>query len=245
MDGETVIDPTTHDRVQALMASRRRGRPNSPRYVASGIARCAVPTEDGGTCGRPLYGRPISGTYPDGEPRRSYVCAKSTGGCGRILVDAAMVEAEARAFTVARLSDPRHAAQVAAAFTKAQHAHADLDRQIAEAEETVERLRDRLRRKELSLRAYEASVVAVEEHLDGLVAERDALDVPAVAGPVEAGKAGAEIEAGWDTGSQEHRRAMLVSALGTTTQLVIQPADRGGNRLLGADPERVAFLPAQ
>ena len=241
-DGEPVVDPVIHDRLLALLASRRRGRPNSPRYVASGIARCAVPTEDGETCGRPLYGRPISGTYPDGEPRRTYVCAKSTGGCGRLLMDAWTVEAEARAFTVARLSDPRHSQQIAAAFNAAQHARADLDQQIAEAEGTVERLRDKLRRKELSLRGYEASVIAVQEHLDGLVAERDALAMPATAGPVETGKARTQIEAEWDTGSQEQRRALLVSALGNDVQLVIQPA-RPGNRRGGPDPDRVAFLP--
>lgn len=241
-EGEAILEAAVHDRVLALLASRRRGRPNSPRDVASGIARCAVPTEEGETCGRPLYGRPISGVYADGQPRRNYVCAKSTGGCGRLLVDAAMVEIEARAFAVARLSDPRHGQQIAAAFNAAQHARADLDQQIAEAEGTVERLRDELRRKALSLRGYEASVIAVQEHLDGLVAERDALALPAIAGPVETGKARAQIEAEWDTGTQEQRRALLLAALGNDVQLVIQPA-RPGNRRGGPDPDRVAFLP--
>ena len=242
MDGEPIIDPATHERVMALMASRRRGRPTSARYVASGIARCGVPTGAGGTCGKPLYGRPNAGSYPDGEPRRSYVCAKSTGGCGRLLMDALTVEDVARRFTIGRLSDPKHAAQVAAVFAAAQQGRAALDQDITEAEETVGRLKNRLRRKELSLRGYESAVVTVLEHLDALMAERNALDVPAVTGPVEAGKARAEIEAEWDTGTQEHRRAMLVSALGGTTQLVILPAGRG-NRRLGPDPERVAFLP--
>ena len=159
-----------------------------------------------------------------------------------MLMDAWTVEAEARAFTVARLSDPRHAQQIAAAFNAVQSARADLDQQIAEAEGTVERLRDKLRRKELTMRGYEMAVVTVIEHLDGLVAERDALDVPAITGPVEAGRARAEVEAAWDTGSQEHRRAMLLAALGSTTQLVIMPAGRG-NRRLGPDPDRVVFLP--
>ena len=187
--------------------------------------------------------RPKAGTYEDGEPRRVYFCAPNAGGCGRTMIDAGMVEDEARRFAVARLSDPRHAAQVAAAFTAAQSARAELDQGIAEAEATVERLRDKLRRKELSLRAFEMTSVTVVEHLDGLVAERDALAVPVAAGPVEAGRARAEVEASWDAGSQEDRRSMLLSALGTTTSLVIQPAGRG-NRRAGPDPERVAFVPA-
>jgi hypothetical protein len=84
--------------------------------------------------------------------------------------------------------------------------------------------------------------VAVEEHLAALLAERNALDVPTNPGPVEAGRARAEVEAAWDTGTQEHRRAMLVSALGTTTRLVIQPATPADRRA-GPDPDRVAFLP--
>ena len=243
-DGEAIVESAVHDRVLALLASRRRGRPNSARYAVSGIARCGVPTEAGGTCGKPLYGRPLSGVDPDGEPRRSYVCAKSTGGCGRLLMDAWTIEREARSFTVARLSDPRHAQQVAAAFSAVQHARADLDVQIAEAEETVARLRTKLRRRELTLRAYESAALAVVEHVDALVAERDALAVPAVVGPVEAGKARAEVEAAWANGSQEQRRSMLLSALGNMTQLVILPA-RPGNRRGGPDPHRVSFVPAR
>jgi hypothetical protein len=242
MPGEPIVAPGAHDRVLALMSSRRRGRPVSGRYLATGVATCGASTEDGGVCGRTLSGRPKAGLDPDGEPRRVYICAPSHGGCGGTVMDAWTVEAEARSFTVARLSDPRHAERIAAAFTEAEHAQAELDSDIAEAEGTVARLKDRLRRRELSLRAYESSVVAVLEHLDGLEADRAALDVPTVTGPVETGKARAEVEAAWDGGSQEHRRAMLVSALGATTELVIGPAGRG-NRRAGPDPERVSFVP--
>jgi DNA invertase Pin-like site-specific DNA recombinase len=237
-----IIDPVTQDRVMALMSSRRRGRPVSGRYLATGVAKCGAPTEEGGVCGRTLSGRPKAGLDPDGQPARVYFCAPAHGGCGKTLMDAWTVETEARAFTVARLSDPRHAAQIAQAFAEVANARAELDQQITEAESTVDRLRDRLRRKELSLRAYEMTSVTVVEHLDRLVAEREALDLPTVTGPVETGKAREQVEAAWDSGTQEHRRAMLISALGTTTQLVILPAGRG-NRRAGPDPERVSFLP--
>ena len=244
MDGDPIVDPATHDRVVALMASRRRGRPPSPRYLASGIARCGAPTGEGDTvCGKPLYGRAKAGTYSNGEPRRDYFCAPQAGGCGKTMMDAQTVEDVARSFALARLSDPRHAERIAAVFSAVQEARAALDQEIAEAKVTAERLREKLRRKELSLRAYTASVVPVEEHLDGLIAERSALDGPVTPGPVEAGRARAEVEAAWDSGTQEDRRAMLISALGSSTKLVILPAGRG-NRRLGPDPERVAFVPA-
>ena len=51
LPGEPILDQLTFDRIMALFASRKAGRPVSPRYLASGLARCCH-------CGHGLTGRP-------------------------------------------------------------------------------------------------------------------------------------------------------------------------------------------
>jgi hypothetical protein len=102
VDGEPIVDETTWLRLRAKIDGRRRGRPSSNHLLGSGIIAC-------GLCGRPLSGRVCA------EPTQcQYDCNKQRRGCGKINVSLARVDAELRAMTIARLSDPRHAQAIAA-----------------------------------------------------------------------------------------------------------------------------------
>ncbi|WP_233620544.1 recombinase family protein [Amycolatopsis sp. WAC 01416] len=110
MDGEPVIEPDDFERLRALFAGRRRGRIAGDRYVGSGIVRC-------GRCGNLLYGRPHSGVYKGTEEkRRQYACLTSRRGCGKVAADARLIDIELRQFVMTRLSDPRFAAAISAAY---------------------------------------------------------------------------------------------------------------------------------
>lgn len=137
MPEEPIVDPAEFDRLRALLAGRRQGRPPGQRYTGSGVLRC-------GACGHRRTGRPHSGTYPDGTPRRQYHCHKGGGGCGKVAADVRAVDRELRAFVTRRLSDPRHAAAIAAARAQVADRLTALNTEIAECETLAETLAEAL-----------------------------------------------------------------------------------------------------
>ncbi|HEX5349019.1 MAG TPA: recombinase family protein [Pseudonocardiaceae bacterium] len=112
LPGQPILDNETWERLNALFASRRRGRPLSDVYLCSGLVYC-------GHCGHRFTGRPRTWLkpYPDGEVRRQYWCQPRAvrGGCGHITVDQRELERHVGGLVVRILADPRHAEAVEAA----------------------------------------------------------------------------------------------------------------------------------
>jgi hypothetical protein len=94
MPGDPLIGERDWLRLRALVESRRRGRPHSQRYLASGVLRC------GG------WGTKMSGhtATTRGRELRRYVCHAHRGGCG-VTIEMTGTDRELRALTIARLSD--------------------------------------------------------------------------------------------------------------------------------------------
>jgi DNA invertase Pin-like site-specific DNA recombinase len=80
-----VVSREEWERLCALFAARRRGRPPGRVHLLSGILLC-------GRCGARMSGVPrrMTTPYPDGSPRREYRCRVHSdgGGCGRNFIDA-------------------------------------------------------------------------------------------------------------------------------------------------------------
>jgi len=209
-----IVSKEQLDRVRALLATRRRGRPVTGENLLTGISQC-------GKCGTGLVSQPTKGTYPDGDKRRIYMCA-SPRGCGGIAVAQRRADEWAREMTIDVLSDPEHAEQVA----KRSRAVADLDVKIAEKEATAREVGERLGRGEMSLDRYDA----ITRPLDRLIAElrgkRDALLALGTDASSATPDDRAAVERRWDAGTNAERRAMLRQAMPLGI-VVLQATTRG------------------
>jgi site-specific DNA recombinase len=221
LPGEPIVTEEDFDRACAVYAARRRGRPNSWRYLCVGIARCGV---EG--CGRPLYGRPRNNVkpYPDGAVNRQYWCPKGHGGCGRIAVDQRALDEAAEALAIEILADPRHADAIEAAAREIESEAARLDLAIAEAESVAEALADRLGRGDITLSRYDIAIRPLDERIAKLKAERASLGGPSPQRPPSASRE--HWQRRWAAADQKERRELLRMAL-RGRRLVVAPAGPG------------------
>jgi site-specific DNA recombinase len=225
LPGEPIVSEEDFDRLCALFASRRRGRPNSPIYLCSGLSVCGRPE-----CGHALHGRPRYDMkpYADGEVMRSYICNPGVGGCGKTEIDLRALNEAAATLVIEILSDPRNTTAIESAARQIASETARLDMAIAEAEEVAEALADRLGRGEITLSRYDVAIKPLDARIAKLKAERDALPGPS-SGPVPQQPLKATREQWkrrWDAADHKERRDLLKMAL-RGKHLVIAPAERG------------------
>jgi site-specific DNA recombinase len=231
LPGDPIVTEEDFDRVCAIYAARRRGRPNSPVYLCSGVAVCGMPD-----CGNPLHGRPRKNMkpYDDGSVRRQYWCGPSArGGCMRIAVDQRDLDEAAAALGIEILADPRHVAEIEAVAREVENEASRLDLAIAEAESVAEALADRLGRGDITLTRYDIAVRPLDERIAKLKAERAALGGPSPQQPPRASRE--HWERRWQAADSEERRALLKMALGGR-RLIVGPAT--GTRAERADVTR-------
>jgi hypothetical protein len=142
---DPIVSREEWERMKALVAARKTGKPPAPRHPLSGEIMC-------GRCGRsPMYGTVRSGgrTYPDGAPRREYRCRarqdwpEALRGCGRNHIDARVAEEAVSAAMVARLSDPRRAERVSAHLAQVRDERARIAGEIARWEATADELAEK------------------------------------------------------------------------------------------------------
>lgn len=229
--GEPIIDEGSWLRLRAMIAGRRRGRPYTNQHLASGIALC-------GACGRPLSGRAESATG-----RGSYRCNKQRRGCGRIDISIRRVDAELRALTIARLSDPRHAAAIAAVRSEVSDRLSDVQHEIDQIESLARALSEQVGRREMSLADFDNSYRFLQDDLARLIAERDDLKAVSIESGVTRTMTEADIAREWDDTetTTADRRALLRQAIGPD-QVRILPSMNAGKRVF--DPRRVLLVPA-
>jgi site-specific DNA recombinase len=226
VDGEPIIDETTWLRVRAKIDGRRRGRPSSNQLLGSGIIVCGI-------CGRPLSGR--AGAEP---VRGRYDCNKQRRGCGKINVSLTHVDAELRAMTIARLSDPRHAQAIAAVQSEVSDRLSAILREIDQIESLQRALSERLGRREMSLADFDNSYKYLQADLTSLVAGRDELKGLMPGDRVNV-TTDVDVAREWDEAETvADQRAMLREAIGSD-QVRILPAKRGGPVF---NPNRVVLV---
>lgn len=243
MGGTPIVSEETWQRVVAVYASRRRGRPPSEAYLCSGLIYC-------GRCEHVLTGRPrtVMKPYPDGAPRREYWCqlrAARDTGCGRIAVDQRALDSHIRRLVVKILGDPQHAAAVEAAARASRDAREQLEAELAECDQLIEFLDGRLGRREITQERYGRMVAPMEAQAAELRAKIEALAVapePGVASDDEVAASREEWDRRWADGTPTERRALLRRAL-RGRRLLVMPADPAGPRVF--DPERIVIADPQ
>lgn len=235
LPGKPLIERADWDRVVAMFAARRRGRPESDAYQSSGVIVC-------GLCGKSLTGRPMRhmARYPDGGVRRQYWCQPRAvdSGCGRITVDQRGADETVREMALAILADPRHVATVEAAARAVRQQRRDLEIELAECERIAEELAGRLGRREISLARHDAAVRPLDQQIVALRAQLDQIG-EAPAGPVTDESRAAsreEWEERWDAATVPGRRGLIRQAL-RGRRLLVMPATPGSPRVF--DPSRL------
>jgi DNA invertase Pin-like site-specific DNA recombinase len=139
MSSTPILDRPTYDRIVALFAARRRGRPTSYVCSGKGLTQCSL-------CGSPLYGRPRSHhkAYDDGEPKREYWCSPANGGCSGVAIDQRALDDWAGEFAIKTLADPKHADALARQEAELSAKRAELEGEASAIEATLGDLNDKL-----------------------------------------------------------------------------------------------------
>jgi len=231
LPGEPIVSEEDFDRVCAIFAARRRGRPT--RYLCAALAICGAPG-----CGFPLYGRAQKAMkpYPDGSVRRHYWCVRSVGGCGKTSIDQRALDKAVSTLVIEILSDSRNTAAIETAAREIASEAARLDLAIAEAEDVAEALADRLGRGELTLNRYDVAVKPLDQRITKLKAEREALSSPGYkpeAQPrLEASRE--QWQRRWDAADHKESRDLLKMAL-RGRHVVIAPMERGAGGISQAE----------
>lgn len=218
--GTALVSRDDWEQVCALYAARRRGRPNSPRYMCSGLVVCDL-------CETPLTGRALSDRrYPDGEVRRIYQCQLRVwkSGCGRVVIDQRGLDDHVRALVVRILADPAHAAAVEAAAAARNTERGDLDAEIANIEHLASTLAARLGAGEMSLERYDAAAAPLERRLVDLRARKQAVGTtpPLPRGLTEPAESLAVWNERWEAASVNERRTLIRQAVRGRT-LAVRP----------------------
>jgi site-specific DNA recombinase len=226
LPGKPIVNEEDFDRLCAMFASRRRGRPNNPIYLCSGYSVCGNPD-----CDRHrLHERPRYDMkrYVDGMVTRSYICNPGVGGCGKTEIDQRALDAAVSTLGIEILSDPRNTTAIESAARQIASETARLELAIAEAEEVAEALADRLGRGEITLTRYDVAVKPLDARIAKLRAERDALPDPdadpAAQQPLEATRE--QWKRRWGSADHKEKRDLLKMAL-RGKHIVIAPAERG------------------
>jgi hypothetical protein len=230
MPGEPVIGEREWLRLRALIESRRRGRPHTRRFLASGVLRC-------GACGLKMGGHELK---IRGRPVTRYVCHPHRGGCS-VTIAMSGTDRELRALTIARLSDSRYAAAIATARAQVSQRLAVVNAEIEQIEAVAAALSEKVGRREMSVADFNNSYGFLRADLEPLLAERDQLAGGSIDGPTRA-LSSAEVARHWDeAGSFQQRRAMLIDAIGTD-QVRVLPSIPGTRRHV-FNPDRIVLVP--
>lgn len=175
MVGEPVLDDATFESVQALLKSRRRGRPASQQFLLTGILTCA-------DCGITMSGGTTT-RRANGNAPRVYRCAKQNGGCSRAIM-AEPVERAVEAQAIKLMARESNAARLAADRAAVLEARASLQATVATIERQMVKLAEKWAEGELEDDEYDAARAALKRRLARATADLDTMPEPAPTGPL-------------------------------------------------------------
>jgi hypothetical protein len=223
MKGEPVLDRDTYDAVQALLASRRRGRRPTGRYLLTGLLTCS-------TCQRTMNGAVRHKPHADGTKPRVYRCPVQRGGCGRVIM-AKPVEDIVREHMVGLLADPETAAVIVAENEHLNQARAQQLAKLSAVEDRLADLELKWALGELIQRAYDQAKPVLDGQRVKLLAGLEELSPAAAISTYDAAL-------DWDDMTDEQQRELIVRY---RVRIEILPMQPGTRRF---DSDRVVFPPS-
>jgi site-specific DNA recombinase len=183
-----ILDRATYDKVCAVYAGRRRGRPVT--NLATGFVKCE-------RCGRGMHAKeqsPLCTPYADGTRAKAYLCIKRDGGCGS-RIDYQDLNTFLRDLALRVLSAPASASGIEAAARAADTELTVVTTEIEELETLADGLAAKLGSGELKQRRYDAAVEGLDKRIAVLEARRATLTASA---PVRAVNAEVRSRASWE-----------------------------------------------
>jgi hypothetical protein len=223
MAGEPVLDRDTYDTVNALLASRRRGRRPTGRYLLTGLLTCA-------RCRHSMNGAMRHKPLADGTRQREYRCPVQLGGCGLVIL-ADPVEQIVGEHMVGLLADPENAAAIVAEDQVMNEARAVQSAKLGAVEDQLIDLEVKKAAGEIIERAYDKAKPVLDGRRTKLLAVLKELS-PA------AGLANYDARLDWtEEMTDEERREVIVQY---RVRIEIKPMQPGTRRF---DPNRVVFPP--
>jgi hypothetical protein len=194
MLGEPILDADTYDAIQALFASRRRGRRPTGRYPLTGLLTCSK-------CRRTMNGGTASKARKDGTHAREYRCPIQLGGCGRaVLADG--TEKRVGEHMVELLSEPAAMAAIVAESSYLNEARAVQLAKLQAVEDRLTGLETKWAMGELIQAAYEKAKPLLDAQRVKLLAGLDEVSPAAAMKTYDAG-------ANWSDMTDEERRAVI------------------------------------
>ena len=222
MKGAPVLDADTYDAVRALLASRRRGRRPTGRFILTGLLTCS-------TCGRTMNGRRRAQPLADGTRQREYTCPIQQRGCGRTIV-AHRVEEMVDDHMVRLLSDPDNMAAIVAEDAYLNEARAAKVAELQAVENRLTSLELKWATGELLQAAYDAAKPVLDRQRTTLLAGLESLSPATAIGTYDASM-------DWSEMTDEEKRATIRRY---RVRVEILPKQPGTRRF---DPNRVVFPP--
>lgn len=219
--GEPVLDRDTYDAVQALLASRRRGRRPTGRFPLTGLLTCA-------TCQQSMNGATRHAVRADGSKAREYRCPIPRGGCGRAIV-AEQVEALVGEHMVGLLSDPEHVAKIVAENQHLNEARAEHLAKVQAVEDRLTDLEVKWATGELIQSAYDRAKPLLDAQRTKLLVALDDLSPAAAISAYDAAL-------DWDEMTDDERRVVIQRY---RVRIEVLPKETGATSKF--DPTRVVF----
>jgi site-specific DNA recombinase len=220
MKGEPVLDRDTYDAVQALLASRRRGRRPTGRFPLTGLLICS-------TCQRSMNGAIRNKPLADGTRQREYRCPIQRGGCGRAIL-ADEVERIVGEHMIGLLADPDNVAAIVAENAHLNEARAAQLAKLQAVEDRLTNLEVKWASGELIQAAYDRSKPVLDGQRVKLLAGLDELAPAAAISSYDA-------ELDWAEMTDDEKRVVVRRY---RVRIEILPRRSGTRRF---DPERVTF----
>ena len=218
--GEPVLDADTYDDVQALLASRRRGRRPTGQFLLTGLLTCS-------TCKRTMNGAHKYKPLADGTRQREYRCPIQQGGCGRLIL-AEPVERIVGAHMIKLRSKPVNRAALAAEDQSLNDARASAEEKLAATQQRRDELEEKYNAFEVSEETYKKSRATLNARIAKLSDERKELALQTTGRTTDPGSL-------WDAMNDEEKREAIRRY---RVRIVILPKQPGTRRF---DPNRVTF----
>jgi hypothetical protein len=230
-EGEPILDEDTYGQLQAIVATARRGRRPTGEFKLTGTLLCANPVH--GDQPHPMAGH----RHTSGKNKRvkSYICARSSGGCGTT-VNAAPVEEMVRVRVLDDANNPDLVAGLAAEARALTDARMNAAAKVERLEGMLIELETRLAEETIRPHAYQAAKAVYDRRIAEAEAEERQLGSGAVRGdvPTMTGEK-------YDVLTPAETR-LLIAQLGLRVLLLLWRAGAPRNRF---DPERVVIEPAR
>lgn len=196
---EPVFDQETFEMVQALLASRRRGRRPTDNWWLSGVIECGNERQNGSRCGVKM-----SGAHQHRTDRkvRIYVCHRRSGGCGQS-IRADQLEKLVDDYMISVFHDQENIDAMAAEEQRQADVRADVTAEIDKIDQGMINLLTNLGDGLIEPLHYEAGRAAYMKRKRALQAQLDDLQPGATVQAYEVGD--------WEEASPQQRRTYIRS----------------------------------